>query len=97
MNPNKLVYSIVKSFLIIAGLVALFNLIIISKPLIGYISLSIVVSLIGRPIKNLLVNKVKMNHLFSTIVTFSSTSIKISFSRFSLVPFRLPNDLPSSS
>ncbi len=69
MNPNKLVYSIVKSFLIIAGLVALFNLIIISKPLIGYISLSIVVSLIGRPIKNLLVNKVKMNHLFSTIIT----------------------------
>ena len=69
MSPNKLVSSIVKSFLIIAGLVALFNLIIISKPLIGYISLSIVVSLIGRPIKNLLTDKVKMNHLFSTITT----------------------------
>ena len=69
MSPNKLVSSIVKSFLIIAGLVALFNLIIISKPLIGYISLAIVVSLIGRPIKNLLTDKVKMNHLFSTITT----------------------------
>lgn len=68
MNANTLTRGIVQAFLIIVGLIALFELLIMAKSLLGYVFLAIVVSLIGQPIKEFLMRRLKFKSTFATII-----------------------------
>lgn len=69
MNANSLTRGIVQAFLIIVGIIALFELLLMAKSLLGYVFLAIVVSLIGQPIKGFLMGRLKFNNTFATIIT----------------------------
>ena len=69
MNANTLTRGIVQAFLIIVGIIALFEFVVMAKSLLGYVFLAIVVSLIGQPIKRLLTKRLKFKNTFATIIT----------------------------
>jgi len=71
MNANTLTRGIVQAFLIIVGIVALFELLLMSKSLVGYVFLAIVVSLVGQPIKGFLMRRLKFKNTFATIITLA--------------------------
>lgn len=67
MNANSLTRGIVQAFLIIVGIIALFELFVMSKSLLGYVFLAIVVSLIGQPIKGFLMRRLKFKNTLATL------------------------------
>lgn len=69
MNANTLTRGIVQAFLIIVGIIALFELLVMSKSLLGYVFLAIVVSLIGKPVKEFLMRRLKFKNTLATITT----------------------------
>ena len=69
MNANSLTRGIVQAFLIIIGLIALFNLITMAQSLLGYVFLAIVVSLIGQPVKEFFIKRLKFKNTLATVVT----------------------------
>jgi predicted PurR-regulated permease PerM len=69
VNANSLTRGIVQAFLIIVGLIALFNLITMAQSLLGYVFLAIVVSLIGQPIKEFFIKRLKFKNTLATVVT----------------------------
>lgn len=69
MNASTLTRGIVQAFLIIVGIIALFEFIFMAKSLLGYVFLAIVVSLIGQPIKGFLTKRLKFKNTFATIIT----------------------------
>ena len=69
MNANSLTRGIVQAFLIIVGIIALFDLLVMAKSLLGYVFLAIVVSLIGQPVKELLMRRLKFNTTMATVTT----------------------------
>ena len=69
MNANSLTRGIVQAFLIIIGLIALFNLITMAQSLLGYVFLAIVVSLIGQPVKEFFIERLKFKNTLATVVT----------------------------
>ena len=69
MNANNLTRGIVQAFLIIVGLVALFNLVMMAQSLLGYVFLAIVVSLVGQPIKGFFMRILKFKNTLATVVT----------------------------
>lgn len=71
MNASTLTKGIVQAFLIIVGIIALFELLLMAKSLLGYVFLAIVVSLIGQPIKGFLMRRLKFKNTFATIITLA--------------------------
>lgn len=69
MNANTLTRGIVQAFLIIIGLIALFQLLVMAKSLLGYVFLAVVVSLIGQPLKGLLMRRLKFKNTLATLTT----------------------------
>lgn len=69
MNANSLTRGIVQAFLIIVGIIALFELMVMSKSLLGYVFLAIVVSLIGQPVKGFLMHRLKFKNTLATVTT----------------------------
>lgn len=69
MNANNLTRGIVQAFLIIVGLVALFNLIMMAQSLLGYVFLAIVVSLVGQPIKGFFTKRLRFKNTLATVIT----------------------------
>lgn len=69
MNAKTITQGIVQAFLIIVGLVALFELFLMAKSLLGYVFAAIVVSLIGQPIKEFLMLKLKFRNTFATVTS----------------------------
>ena len=69
MNANNLTRGIVQAFLVIVGLIALFNLVMMAQSLLGYVFLAIVVSLVGQPIKGFLMRILKFKNTLATVVT----------------------------
>ncbi len=69
MNANTLTRGIVQAFLVIIGIIALFELLLMAKSLLGYVFLAIVVSLIGQPVKWFLMNKLRFKNTFATVAT----------------------------
>jgi len=69
VNANNLTRGIVQAFLIIVGLIALFNLVMMAQSLLGYVFLAIVVSLVGQPIKGFLTRILKFKNTLATVVT----------------------------
>lgn len=69
MNANTLTRGIVQAFLIIVGIVALYNLIVMAKSLLGYVFLAIVVSLVGQPVKRFFIERLKFKSTFATVLT----------------------------
>jgi predicted PurR-regulated permease PerM len=69
MNANNLTKGIVQAFLIIVGLVALFELILLAQSLFIYVFVSVVISLIGKPINEFLIRRLKFKNTLATIVT----------------------------
>ena len=69
MNANVLTRGIVQSFLIIVGIYALFELLVMAKSLLGYVFLAVVVSLIGQPVKSFLMRRLKFKNTLATVTT----------------------------
>lgn len=69
MNANTLTRGIVQAFLIIVGIIALFELLLMAKSLLGYVFLAIVVSLIGQPVKGVLMRRLKFKNTLATVFT----------------------------
>ena len=69
MNANNLTRGIIQAFLIIVGLIALFNLIMMAQSLLGYVFLAIVVSLVGQPIKGFFTKRLKFKNTLATVIT----------------------------
>ena len=69
MNANTLTRGIVQAFLIIVGIIALFELLLMTKSLLGYVFLAIVVSLIGQPIKGFFMRRLKFKNTLATVTT----------------------------
>ena len=72
MNANALTKGIVQAFLIIVGLVAVFELLLLAQSLLVYLFISVVVSLIGQPIKEFLMKRLKFKNTIATITTLLS-------------------------
>ncbi len=69
MNANTLTRGIVQAFLIILGIIALFELLLMAKSLLGYVFLAIVVSLVGQPVKGILMRRLKFKNTLATVFT----------------------------
>ena len=77
MNANNLTRGIVQAFLIIVGLITLFNLVMMAQSLLGYVFLAIVVSLVGQPIKGFLTRILKFKNTLATVVTLQMAIMAI--------------------
>lgn len=69
MNANTLTKGIVQAFLIIIGLIALFELLLMVQSLLGYVFLAIVVSLVGQPVKGFLMKRLRFKNTLATVTT----------------------------
>lgn len=69
MNANTLTRGIVQAFLIIIGLIALFELLLMVQSLLGYVFLAIVVSLVGQPVKGFLMKRLRFKNTLATVTT----------------------------
>ena len=69
MNGNNITRGIVQAFLLIVGIVALFNLIMMAQSILGYVFLAIVVSLVGQPIKGFLAKRLRFTNTLATVIT----------------------------
>ncbi|MDG1822851.1 MAG: AI-2E family transporter [Flavobacteriaceae bacterium] len=69
MNANTLTRGIVQAFLVIIGIIALYKLLLMAQSLLGYVFLAVVVSLVGKPIKEFLMRRLRFKNTFATILT----------------------------
>ena len=70
MNPKELTRAIVQSFLIIVLLIGFYHVIVSIQSIVFYILIAAVVSLIGRPIVQLL-KKIKFGNTLSSVTTIA--------------------------
>jgi predicted PurR-regulated permease PerM len=70
MNPKELTRAIVQAFLIIVLLIGLYQVVVSIQSIVFYILIAAVVSLIGRPIVQLL-KKIKFGNTLSSVTTIA--------------------------
>ena len=70
MKPKELTRGIVQAFLIIILLIGLYQVIVSIQTVIYYLLIAAVVSLIGRPIVQLL-KRIKFGNTFSSVTTIA--------------------------
>lgn len=70
MNPKELTRAIVQAFLIIVLLIGLYQVVVSIQSIVFYILIASVVSLIGRPIVQLL-KKIKFGNTLSSVTTIA--------------------------
>ena len=70
MNPKELTRAIVQAFLIIVLLIGLYQMVVSIQSIVFYILIAAVVSLIGRPIVQLL-KKIKFGNTLSSVTTIA--------------------------
>ena len=70
MNPKELTRAIVQAFLIIVLLIGLYQVVVSRQSIVFYILIASVVSLIGRPIVQLL-KKIKLGNTLSSVTTIA--------------------------
>ena len=69
MNANTLTRGIVQAFLVIIGIIVLYELLLMAQSLLGYVFLAVVVSLVGKPIKDFLMRRLRFKSTIATILT----------------------------
>jgi predicted PurR-regulated permease PerM len=70
MNPKELTRAIVQAFLIIVLLIGLYQMVVSIQSIVFYILIAAVVSLIGRPVVQLL-KKIKFGNTLSSVTTIA--------------------------
>ena len=70
MKPKELTRAIVQAFLIIVLLIGLYQVVLSIQSVLSYILIAAVVSLVGRPIAQLL-KKIKFGNTLSSVTTIA--------------------------